>query len=756
MIPRTFHTLLSYLGMTTLLATLTACNEEIVSVIRGPENVGDSCAITLQVSPIADVTESAATRKPSFIDGAGKVAAFEKDTRISLLYVAKDKTSDSEIGKYTVGRAFVKGSTKSFQDQDFTDGVPEEYRQSELLYGAETVSYTYSYPVPGNKGNNWTTPIQYGTKRYWNDAYGPNSEISAYGFCIKDVVLPSGAPWYQKISEITNNASPVWYAHATNPLDSNVGAESSDQTTTMPWIVGNHNNRDNYRTQTFNSLLYKDDVCYSNNLSGDDRLTYDPSKREYDTGTMLFKRAMCLFSINLYAGDYFKGTTSGGITSVNPKFSFLSGTDIVMQGFNKSGYLDITTGTWNTIRDGSGITNKNGVTPYNDMCAGWTSICNTNTGGERTDITKPVYTLLAFVIPGTDLSTSPEQNAMRFTIDGVSYALSMRDIYYALVRTATAQGKDINTFLEDGTKLKAGINYDLNILVDKKAIDVSAKVSDWSSLETLKYNAKVKFSDVVSVSGSYGAAVQKDGFDIYHKRNADDTYAKATSMTYNATPGTWSASAMDYWIDPTEPAYFRALSPANAGTSLTNGTTDVLWGTVATPAGSTTPSSDDTKVSPSAIPFVFRHALAKLSITLKDVNEGKSNALNLTDATVEISGIAKAGTLNLHDGKVVAGAVAVGEEVPVGVSPPYDYYVVPQALTAEAKLIVTLADRSVYQVQLNQCKNGNDEVIGTWQAGAPYEYTVNLAKPAVGISSGSVSSWASENAISAVGQYVSP
>lgn len=748
MIPRTFYTLLSYLGMTTLLATLTACNEEIVSVIRGPENVGDSCAITLQVSPIADVTESAATRKPSFIDGAGKVAAFEKDTRISLLYVAKDKTSGSEIGKYTVGRAFVKGSTKSFQN--FTDGVPKEYQQSELLYGAENVSYTYSYTEPGNPDYNRTASIQYGTKRYWNDAYGPDSEISAYGFCIKDVVLPSGAPWNQKISEILNNDNPVWYAtdHATKQLDSNVGAESSEGAgkVTMPWIVGNHNNNDNYRTQTFNSLLYKDDVCYSNNLSGEGILKYNSSTREYDTGTMLFKRAMCLFSINLYAGDYFKGTTSGGITSVDPKFSFLSDTNIAMQGFNKSGYLDITTGTWNTITDGSGITNRKGDTPYGSMCAGWTSICNTNTSGQRTDITNPVYTLLAFVIPGTDLSTSPEQNAMRFTIDGVSYVLSMRDIYDALVRTATAQRKDINTFLEDGTKLKAGINYDLNIRVDKKAIDVSAKVSDWSSLETLKYNAKVKFSDVVSVSGSYDGAVKTGGFDIYHKRDAGGTYAKATSMTYNATPDTWSASAMDYWIDPTESAYFRALSPANAGTSLTNGTTDVLWGTVATAAV-------DTQVSPSAIPFVFRHALAKLSITLKDVNEGESNALDLTDATVEISGIAKAGTLNLHNGTVEAGAVD-GEVASVDVSTPY--YVVPQKLTDEAKLIVTLADNSVYQVQLNQCRNGSDAVIGTWQAGAPYEYTVNLAKPAVGTSSGSVSSWASVNAISTVGQYVSP
>ena len=56
---------------------------------------------------------------------------------------------------------------------------------------------------------------------------------------------------------------------------------------------------------------------------------------------------------------------------------------------------------------------------------------------------------------------------------------------------------------------------------------------------------------------------------------------------------------------------------------------------------------------------------------------------------------------------------------------------VPQTITDNAKLIITIKDGTTYSLQLNTCKDGSDNAIGTWASGSKYTYTITVKKEAV-------------------------
>ena len=56
----------------------------------------------------------------------------------------------------------------------------------------------------------------------------------------------------------------------------------------------------------------------------------------------------------------------------------------------------------------------------------------------------------------------------------------------------------------------------------------------------------------------------------------------------------------------------------------------------------------------------------------------------------------------------------------------------PQTLTDDIRLRVTLADNTTYSLQLNRCVvSGSSTPIGAWEQGTHYEYTIMLTKESI-------------------------
>lgn len=548
------HTCLSLLCV-----ILVACNREDVLVHGNPEekspiliSVGDN-----NIEPIT---------KAIVIDGHGYITAFENDTRLHLLMISEDSTTPSPAPtEYTVTYAKANGSGNP--PSSTTDGTES------------TVSFA--------SGD--------GIARYWDDTHARNSVISIYGLATANTVQVEGAPWFQKLCGVgtgwansgyeTNafvgtktNPSVPW---STNP-DPRFGTFIGANTTTSKWIIGDNTQSNNYTVQTMTSMLSKDDLCYSNNIAdyrgqgGDDnRLIFDPLTKKFRHGTMVFHRAMTLFTIKLYPGRGFDSRSADNFQF--NKNAQGKATNIMLKGFNKSGYLNIKDGTWSQVDTGD-----------------WVSIDNTDYGNPNISGVGPYWTLMAFVIPGTDMTTTVVSDAMSFIIDNNYFKLSMQDLYNAIKDNPEncSDGVVKNTVLDGGTKLKQGINYEFSLTLSKTEItNLTAQVIDWETVtaeEQTPSNARITL-DVEDRSGSSSTSAVTSDMDIYRALDqapsiTDDYVGYNWAKGYNVDgKAKWQGNTLLYnndrwstdWYWESNKTYyhFRTLSPTSQVV-----TTDATYG----------------------------------------------------------------------------------------------------------------------------------------------------------------------------------
>lgn len=333
-----------------------------------------------------------------------------------------------------------------------------------------------------------------------------------------------------------------------------------------------------------------------------------------------------------------------------------------------------------------------------------------------------------------------------------------------------------------GHQMKSGVHYILNVTVNKTEVTVSAAILDWNEV-TAEGVGEIHFSNDVAEKGTIADSLKLHGFDIF-KSTTTTFGAKATTVRWNKANNEWRYNPAIYWNGV--PEYFRALWNArtdapgtvdNESLHMENGR-DVLWGTTKAHSGTDADGqaydyAEGAAIKPRTgdVPLLFYHAMAKITFNLEDAAKGSSNddsKLDLSRATIQLTNLATGGTINLNDGLIPAGqldAITSGQKafsedngaVPKrmgyyaakenGIATSYnasltlkDYYVIPQDITDNAILIITLANGTTYRTKLNFCRaqNGVDGAgqaaytyVTQWERGKHYVYTITLAKDTI-------------------------
>lgn len=329
-----------------------------------------------------------------------------------------------------------------------------------------------------------------------------------------------------------------------------------------------------------------------------------------------------------------------------------------------------------------------------------------------------------------------------------------------------------------GHQMKSGVHYILNVTVNKTEVTVSAMIRDWNEV-TAEGEGIIHFSNDVADKGTIADSLKLHGFDIY-KSTTTTFGTKATTVRWNKASQVWRFNPVIYWQGGVS-EYFRALWNAHTDTPGTEGVNeslqmengrDVLWGTTKAHSGKDADGADynyaeGAALSPRTgdVPLIFYHAMSKITFYLEDAAKESTNddsKLDLSRATIQLTDLATGGTIELNQGNITLSAFSAGQKtfsedngaVPKrmgyyaakenGSDTHYnasltlkDYFVIPQTITDDAMLIITLANGTTYRAKLNLCraKNGVDgngmdkyDYVTQWECGRHYVYTITLAK----------------------------
>lgn len=464
-----------------------------------------------------------------------------------------------------------------------------------------------------------------------------------------------------------------------------------------------------------------------------------------------------------------------GFDTDNANFT---GASVVLQQMNTVANLTAPTGTSVAV-PGAGNDNVKNITTQ--------PIPNTTTPNTK-------HSFSALIAPTT--MKAGQLLAKINNVDGNNYTLTLTD---AVLNTADANdwaSKLTGYAAATGGTTQPGVNYLITVTINKQEITVKATIKDWDEVSATGVGVIQFNNDFTDKTGAIATELQTNGFDLYKAAEAvtPDYGVAATAYNYidtdaDAVADTWTRTKEIYWPNGTDRLFFRALSgataddpdtPANESLIMENGT-DVLWGTTSAHKGPeaaepfTVNYDEGAAIAPRTgdVPLTYYHPMAKITINLEDENKATTVAgwevddarysdysnplnprINLAGAKVQITNMAKGGTIDLHTGNIIPSAVS---EKMLGDGTGYNpyklnganntlttdwlngYVVTPQDIADNVMLIITLADGTTYKTQLNTCKvtataSGTasihpvDAVISRWNRGVSYTYTITLSK----------------------------
>lgn len=562
-------------------------------------------------------------------------------------------------------------------------------------------------------------------KRYWDDAYGRDAKLSVYAFAVPGKTSTDDTQVKEALLAAPENDK-TW--------------SNTDLAHTVAWNVST--------TQTEESIL-NEDLIYSNNISGDNKLKFklEDSKDtdgpgKFEQGNLQFKHALARITINLNKGTGFEGSN----------FNFTGGNNVTLYNIPTSATLNLTDGTWSNATS----TSIKGI--Y-----------------EKTTSTDIKHELMAQVIPGAKYTNGSNDNAMSFIIGDNQYFITSGMMYDALNK---AVNKAQMTKLTDkDVTLENGLNYIFNINVNKTPVITTATVEGWTDI-------------IADITDPSNARITLNLLNNGTESNDVKFYRSAITTTdFNDPKNTkwetgYEAKGDAAWYFENNKTYyhFRAVNTsADVNTDATNGdyfpiaagTTDYLWG--APINSSTTPAYNVTNgyadaINPAigattkAINMTQFHMMSQITINLTTTKD--ETAVDLTGSEVTITRIH-------NDGKVLMGSGLItlsGSTKDVKLNKAENSYtytlnVVPQLLERKANStddndyigisIKTANGQSMYfcerlsditasSVAGNQHTKG--EAIKRWYPGHSYTYTFNLTKTGIKSMKASVVDWVNINA----------
>jgi hypothetical protein len=390
--------------------------------------------------------------------------------------------------------------------------------------------------------------------------------------------------------------------------------------------------------------------------------------------------------------------------------------------------------------------------PYTHAMSKFTIVVEAGDGFASTDLDNATVTLHDMNITGT--FTAPTGKVTDTSTDIVTMFGNGKDgnqrIFEAVVvpTTSLAENKHLatitmagNTYkvnisssmlsswatgIENGAS-KSGVNYLLNVTLKKQAISVSATLADWTTV-TATGNGEIQFNpDVTKVGGNDNSLIDGDSFALWMAEDGASFGSNATTKAvFSKSEDKFTNEDAIYWPDGTTKFKFRALAEQTSDHTLQAVTTtsivkdtnsklpDLLWGT-----------SGDDAIAPRTgdVPLTFKHAMSNVSVTLETTTGDAS--VTLAGASVTLANLNTEGTINIADAVITSNKPSDNAFTGVVDSEKHQVstLMVPQEFSADARLIVTLADQTTYSLKLSSIT-----AIPKWEGGNKYIYTIHLEK----------------------------
>jgi hypothetical protein len=463
--------------------------------------------------------------------------------------------------------------------------------------------------------------------------------------------------------------------------------------------------------QSIAGEMKKNDLLWSKTQS---LVKYDHAPKVRGTLTIPYTHAMSKFIIVLVAGE--------GFTSTD-----LSYATVTLSGMNSKGTFTAPTAT--VVPEATTTT----VKMYG------------NTASTTTD-NKPCRAYEAVVVPITALT----KNNLLATIEGMS-----GNTYKVYITDDILTKWSENAALNEG-KTQSGINYKLTVTLNKQAVGVVANIANWSDVSATG-NGEIQFNtDITTIDKSNATTLKSgDAFSLWMAKKGEsvltdtDLGSIATTSTYNGK--SFENSPSIYWPNGSDNFYFRALAKKSADENKTMDAvtektvaqgTDLLWGTTAAHKGNTTIDyAEGAAINPRTgeVPLVFKHAMSNVIVKLKTTdNAADPDYVTLSGAKVKLVKLVTSGSIDIANGKVSASSTPADQafEKTVDTDFKVSELMVPQTLTSDAKLVITVADGTTngttYSLKLSDCTLENSTTaISEWESGKQYTYTITLRKEAV-------------------------
>ena len=659
---------------------------------------------------------------PLFLAAALCLTACSNDENVSPNDDGKTPISLGGVGQNNLTRAGFTGAEttlkihyvskrKTYDENTFpyNDGMENDGTTAKgTLYMSS--SATAAIDQTGSDESVSTVTQTTEEKRFWDDAHGRNSLIALYAIAVPNK------------TSITKNktAFDEWDTKQKEGTDAAITNE-------ITWTVSD--------TQTA-AVIADEDLAYSNNVSGNNTIGFNTGTKTFEKAegdkSLVFNHALSRITINVKKGDGF---------GENYETEFIV-TTAKLSGMTTAGKLDVASGTMTSTATDKEVTFVGTKTDYTDALS-----------------KKIGYTFCAQVFPGVTLK-DVGTTMLTFVIDGNNYNIKGSEIYEALTRTANDAEKT------DRESLKAGKNYNLNITINKKGIEItSAKLIDWEKItgeEQKPTNDITVYANMESTAGTQTTVAS----DIYRSSAADGKsgYTKPDNKTTLAADN--KLGTKWYWPDNSTQYHFRTVSPQNTTVtsstndyiSMTGGAiadgNDYIWGAPLVEKHGETEEHKFTYnngyaaylypaigVTNSDIHITQFHVMSKIEVNLSTSDD--DSKVNLTDAKVELMGFYNTATLDLYDAKITTtGSVKETQEITrtenTATATKHTYRVIPQAV--ETLRFKITAQGNIYYVDIKNVKfNGN--TITSWLPGEAYVYNFKLTKKGIDVLSAKLVDW---------------
>lgn len=604
-------------------------------------------------------------------------------------------------------------STRKVFDENtfpYDDGMKNETEAKGDLYMTSTATAAKDVTNKVESYSNVTqTPTQ---QRFWDDAHGRNSLIALYAIAVPNKTNITNT--------INSSAFSGWDTNQKVGTETPVGQ-------TIAWTVSS--------TQTKDAIA-DEDLAYSKNVSSSNTIGFDADTKKFEKAegekSLVFNHALSRFTVNVKKGEGF-----GEISETEFKV-----TKAMFSGMTTAGTLDVSAGSMTpTIKekDVDFVETRSDCKNESDELIG--------------------YTFCAQVFPGVALK-DVETTMLTFVIDGNNYNIKGKEIYEALTRTASEDEKT------DRESLKAGKNYNLNITINKKGIEItSAKLIDWERItgeEQTPTNDITVYANMESTAGTQTTVAS----DIYRSSADDGMSGYKETGNNNTLAADNKLGTKWYWPDNNTKYHFRTISPQNTdvsagesdyitmtGGAINNATNDYIWGAPLkeTHTGEAHKFTYDNGyadylydaigVTDSKIYITQFHVMSNIEVNLSTSDD--DSKLDLTDAKVELMSFYNTASLDLYDAKITTtGSVTETQEITrtenTATATKHTYRVIPQAV--ETLRFKITAQGNIYYVDIkNVLFNGSP--ITNWLPGEAYVYTFKLTKKGIDVLSAKLVDW---------------